>query len=211
MWSSLLDVPAVSLAIEVRIMDSRAEVAARLESVAVQALDSLAKDPALAVTRLVDALAGEILPWLRALHLGPEAAGAVDMEVSQVAEALTIIALRPALARGAAKDLRLVRAQIDRVRGLVAGLAAIEDLPGSSDGRRQAEDQARAELYFVAAPDRPATEAYVLRHHPRAPRVWSPGRRQIEGSGDLTHRTRREQEGRAGLTQGTSVQPDTTS
>ena len=125
---------------------------------------------------LVDQMTAEVLPWL---HARKELSAAMPLylEVSEVAEALTIIALRPSFARGGARDLRLVCTQIDRLRAVVTGLSAVQALPGSVDERAQAEDQARAALYFVAEPDRPATEAHVLRHQPRAPRVWSPGRR----------------------------------
>jgi len=146
-----------------------------------QALLDLQRRPRAAVGALVDQLTAEILPWL---HAREELSGAraLYLELSEVAEALTIVALRPAFARAAARDLRLGRTQIDRLPALIVGLAAIEALSGTADHRAQAEDQARAALYFVAEADRPQTEAHVLRHQPRPPRVWSPTRVETEGS-----------------------------
>ena len=148
-------------------------VAVRLEALAAQALNTLSRRPLPTVMHLVDALASEVLPALLARETAT-GTSTPYLELSQAAEALTIVALRPALARGAAGDLRLARRQIQKLQELAVRVARLESRQGPALEFEKAEAAARRALYFVAAPDRPATEAHVLRHHPRPPKVWSP-------------------------------------
>ncbi len=129
------------------------------------------------MTGLVDTLVQDTLPWLLARDRDGASRPLCD-GLGEVAEALTIIALRPSLARGAAAELRRVRRQMELLEPLAARLSEAESqLGGESKEEGRAALADAHGLYFVARPDRPATEAHVLRHHPRPPRVWSPARR----------------------------------
>ena len=134
----------------------------------------LKERPLAAVTQVVDLLASDVLPWLAARE---PRTSSLYLELSQAAEALTIVALRPSLRRAATSDLRLVRAQLEKLHQLVGRLAEIEAEHGSvPDELEEKEDAARQGLHFIAPPSRPATEAHVLRQTPRPVEVWSPER-----------------------------------
>lgn len=170
-----------------------------------QALDALAqlhRHPLSTATAVVDAVTTDLLPWLRARE---ELPGASDLclSFSEVVEALTIVALRPSFARGAPGDLRLAAAQLTRLRDLLPRLAILQALPSADGDRREAEEQARSTLHFVAAPDRPATEAHVLRSNPRPPKVWTVQARRTASGEDA----RRAEEGQPGRNQDTTIQP----
>lgn len=127
--------------------------------------------PAQALIALVDRIAADLLPRLRARL---PTRGGVDLQLSELASTLSIVAADPRLAHRSAAALRLARRHLAGVPELVKLVRDGEE--ALADGRPNplAEDRARSELFFVAAPDRPATEAHVLRHAPRPPRVWSP-------------------------------------
>lgn len=150
----------------------RRGVADRLLSTVAEATLQLKESPLSAVTLVIDLLGGDVLPWLGARE---PSTSTLYLELSQAAEALTIIALRPSLRRAAAADLRLLRVQLDKLGALAPRLAQIESTGSSEpDDPEGKEYAARMRLHFIAPPSRPTTEAHVLRHHPRPLEIWSP-------------------------------------
>ena len=170
-----------------------------------QAPSQLRRHPLSTVTAVVDAVTTDLLPWLRAREDLP---GASDLclGLSEVVEALTIVALRPSFARGAPGDLRLAGAQLTRLRDLLSRVATLQALPSAVGDRREAEERARAALYFVAPPDRPATEAHVLRSNPRPTKAWTVQARRTASGAD----TGRAAKGQPGRNQDSTIQPATT-
>lgn len=149
-------------------------LAASLLSTIAQATSQLRRRPLSAVMGVVDLLAGDVLPWLAARG---RRTSSLYLGLSEAAEALTIIALRPSLRRGATSQLRLARAQLENLRTLAVRFAEVEAEHGSEPGELdEVEEAARQRLHFIAPPTRPATEAHVLRPAPRSVETWSPAR-----------------------------------
>lgn len=169
----------------------------RLEAAARDALRRLSTHPAEAVADLIQMLASELVPEVRARlrSAGADlAAAGLDLQVSEIANVLSIVGSSRGFERRLPGEVKLARAQIEKLLELVPQVRSLDELPDDP----AAEGRARAELYFVAPPDRSATEAYVLRHNPRPPKVWSPAppdrsrARSISAGADVA----REAEGR---------------
>lgn len=151
------------------------------------------------LTNLVDLLAGDLIPRLRAeekvllplvsteLALG----GSTNLncaEVSRLTETISTLAVRSAaldlgrIHRTAAALLALLAGQREAEATLVARLRALpaaDRCAGSLSDRLEEEAQAsRASQLFVSEADRLPTEAWVLRHNPKAARIgrFAPGR-----------------------------------
>ncbi len=146
-----------------------------------------------AVADLVDLLAGDLIPRLRAEEsvLLPLVSGDLRQgesrpvnhaAVSRAAEAISILALRPASETGrihrVASDLvAMLTEQRQAEASLVARIRAlhITDIDAAIIVVRleEAARASRGSQLFVAEADRLPTEAWVLRHNPKSVRILS--------------------------------------
>ena len=158
----------------------RAPDADDLAAAARECIAGIERQPASALAALVERVAAGILPRLRARSPG----GAADIRLSELVSTLSIVAGDTGLVRGRTSSLRTARRHLERLLELVPVVAEAERAAGESVTDAAAEDRARSQVMFVAPPERPATEAYVLRSNPRPLRVWSPPRPALQpGSG----------------------------
>jgi hypothetical protein len=151
------------------------------------------------LTNLVDLLAGDLIPRLRAeekvllplvsaeLELG-RSIGLNCAGVSRLTETISTLGVRPTASdigrinRTASTLLAVLTRQRQAEATLVArirALPAADRCPGVLSDRLEEEAQvSRANQFFVSEADRLPTEAWVLRHNPKA--AWigrvAPGR-----------------------------------
>jgi hypothetical protein len=151
------------------------------------------------LTNLVDLLAGDLIPRLRAeekvllplvsAELAPGRSTNLNCAgVSRLTETISTLAVRPAaldigrIHRTASTLLALLAGQRQAEAMLVARILALpagDRCAGSLSYRLEEEAQAsRASQFFVSEADRLPTEAWVLRHNPKAARIGrvAPGR-----------------------------------
>ena len=141
------------------------------------------------LTNLVDLLAGDLIPRLRAeekvllplvsaeLESG-RSTGLNCADVSRLTETISTLAARPTASdvgrihRTASTLLAVLAGQRQAEATLVARIRALpagDRCAGSLSDRLEEEAQAsRASQFFVSEADRLPTEAWVLRHNPKA-------------------------------------------
>jgi hypothetical protein len=151
------------------------------------------------LANLVDLLAGDLIPRLRAeeevllplvsAELEPSRWPALNCSaLSRLTETISILAARPTASdigrvhRTASSLLALLAEQRQAEATLVARIRALPAAGGCIgplSGRLEEEAQAsRASQFFFSEADRLPTEAWVLRHNPKAARIGrvAPGR-----------------------------------
>jgi hypothetical protein len=145
-----------------------------------------------ALTNLVDLLARDLIPRLRAEEkvllpllssdLEPDRSIGLDCSgVSRLTESISTLAVRPAASdigridRASSALLALLAGQRQAEATLVRrirALPAADYRAGAVSDRLEKEAQAsRASQFFISEPDRLPTEAWVLRHNPKAARI----------------------------------------
>ncbi|MGA7911496.1 MAG: hypothetical protein WCC30_08110 [Candidatus Dormiibacterota bacterium] len=151
------------------------------------------------LTNLVDLLVGDLIPRLRAeekvllplVSTELESGGSIGLQcanVSRLTESISTFAGRPPVSdigrihRTASALLALLAGQRQAEATLVARirtLPAADRSAGALSDRLEEEAQAsRASQFFVSEADRLPTEAWVLRHNPKAAQIGrvAPGR-----------------------------------
>lgn len=145
-----------------------------------------------ALTNLIDRLVADLIPRLRAeekvllpllsAELQPDELASLDCAgVSRLTESISTLSVRPAASeigrihRAASALLALLvrqrRAEATLVRRIRA-LPAADRRAGALGDRLEKEAQAsRANQFFISEADRLPTEAWVLRHNPKAARI----------------------------------------
>ena len=158
------------------------------------------------LTNLVDLLAGDLIPRLRAeekvllplVSTELESGGSIGLHcagVSRLTETISTLALRPTVSeigqihRTASALLALLAEQRQAEATLVARICALpaaDRCAGVLGDRLEKEAHAsRASQFFVSEANRLPTEAWVLRHNPKAVRIGRVAQSRISPVADL--------------------------